>query len=245
MANPLAIFRAARGVVRLTKDPTRLEEVFRLAAAIESPDIAERIAAEFRRDPIHAEAMDARPRLGAIDLARLRALPEGTLGRTFGDFMEKMGLDPEDLEKIEKVESDFDFVRAHLRETHDVWHTATGFGVDVAGELGLQAFYLAQFRSPLASLLLMVGFANTLFFSMDDRDARMRAIVRGWLLGKRARTLFGVRWAEQWARPLADVRRELGIEADAVDALIDDFIAKRGQPARGLDTASVRALAAA
>jgi ubiquinone biosynthesis protein Coq4 len=30
-------------------------------------------------------------------------------------------------------------------ETHDIWHVVTGFHTDVAGELGLQAFYLAQF----------------------------------------------------------------------------------------------------
>ena len=63
--------------------------------------------------------------------------------------MIRMNLDPKDILVPENVGSDFDYVRAHLRETHDVWHPVTGFDTDVAGELGLQAFYLAQFQAPL------------------------------------------------------------------------------------------------
>ena len=39
----------------------------------------------------------------------------------------------------------------------------------------------------------------------------MSAIVRGWSMGRAARPFFGVRWAELWSKPLADVRAELGV----------------------------------
>ena len=179
---------------------------------------------EFSRVDLARRVLRERPRLGEVNLGKLLTLPEGTLGRSFADAMIRMKLDPKDILVPEKVESDFDFVRAHLRETHDIWHPVTGFDTDVAGELGLQAFYLAQFQAPLSALLLMVGFANTLFFAMDDRDPRMRAIVRGWLIGKRAEPFFGVRWADMWERPLVDVRRELQVDPDLASELVDGFI---------------------
>lgn len=222
-SNPITTLRLLRGVVRLVRDPRRLDEVFRIADAMESADIAARVEAEFKQDPSHRAAIEARPRIGRISIPVLAAMPKGTLGRVFAEFLVENGLDPEDIE-VNPVRSDYDYVRAHLRETHDIWHVATGFPTDVAGELGLQAFYLAQFRAPLAAMLLTVGMMNTLFYAMDDRDARMRAIARGWLLGKRARSLFGYRWAERFERSLAEVRRELGLDVDDVDEAIDALV---------------------
>ncbi|MDQ3033948.1 MAG: Coq4 family protein [Myxococcota bacterium] len=221
--NPLTTLRLLRAIVRLARDPRRLDEVFHIADSMESSELAASVEAEFRKDPAHLDALASRPRLGRVVIGTLAQLPSATLGRAFADFLIENELDPEDIQ-VNEVKSDFDYVRAHLRETHDIWHVATGFPTDVAGELGLQAFYLAQFRAPLAAMLLAIGMVNTLFFAMDDRDARMRSIVRGWLLGKRARSLFGYRWAERFDRPLADVRRELGLDVDGVDEAIDALI---------------------
>lgn len=220
---PVQTFRAARAILRLVRNPAELGEVFRLVDAIESPELAAQIERELANDAAMHAAIRERPRVGAIDLAKLLALPEGTLGRTFGEFLVENQLDPEDIE-VNEVRSTFDFIRAHLRETHDIWHVATGFGTDVAGELGLQAVYYAQFRAPLAVMLLAIGFLNTFFYQMEDRDRRMRSIVRGYLLGKRSRSLLGYRWAEKWATPLAEVRRELGLDPDAVEEAIEALI---------------------
>jgi ubiquinone biosynthesis protein COQ4 len=228
--------RAARGVFRLVKDPTRLEEVFVLANGTESSEIGQHIVAEFKKKPEHRVALERRPRLGKVDLDALGRLPLGTLGRTFADDVRRLGIDLEDIEKIAVVKDDFDFVRAHMRETHDIWHTATGFKTDVPGELGLQSFYLAQLQAPLSAVLLAVGFLNTFFYAMEDRDARMREIVRGWLLGKRAKSLFGVAWAEMWELPLTEVRRRLRLDVEDVARAIDRF--------EGTPEAALEALAA-
>jgi ubiquinone biosynthesis protein COQ4 len=220
---PLITLRAIRAVARLVKDPARLDEVFRLVDAIESPELVKKFDEQFGHDPAYAPFFRSRPRMGEVDVATLAAMPEGTLGRAFGDFLVRNGLDPKDIE-VNPVENDFDFMRAHLRESHDVWHVVTGFSTDIAGELGLQAFYLAQIHAPLASMLLAIGMLNTFFYAMDDRDARMRAIVRGWTLGKRARPLFGFRWAESWSRPLAEVQRELGLDLSSFDAGLDALL---------------------
>lgn len=219
MITPIQIFRGVRAVARLTMDPTRLDEVFVLAdMSEESPEI-ERMLEAIRSDPTFSKALFDRPRLGHVDLDALATLPEGTVGREYAEFMRARGLSHDDLLLVEG-EGEMDFVRNHLRETHDIWHVATGFDTDVAGELGLQAFYLAQLAGPLPVLLLTVGMLNTLFRAMPDARRRLDAIARGWLLGKRARTLFGVAWAERWAQPVEAFRREHAIDVDGVDAIL-------------------------
>ena len=126
------------------------------------------------------------------------------------------GLDPRALPTREANDEGM-YLVAHLFETHDVWHAVTGFGTDVAGELGLQAFYFAQFPARLSTALVAGGLLNTLLFAFDQRDARMHAIVRGWLLGKRARPLFGVRWNELWVTPMENVRRGLAVDLVGIE----------------------------
>jgi len=212
--------RSLRGIVsmvRLVRDPDRLDEVFALADAMANDEILSQLAAAFAEDPRGARALVERPRIGRVDLQALRSLPEGTLGRTFAEHMIANGLDPAALPSLESHDA-ASFVRAHLYETHDVWHAVTGFKTDVAGELGLQAFGLAQFPSRLGALLIAGGLLHAAISRFDDRDARMREIVRGWLLGKRARKLFGMRWGEMWSRPIDEIRRELGLDLAAIEA---------------------------
>src|SRR5262249_22453881 len=161
------------------------------------------------RDPEGARALEERPRIH-IDMAELAALPPGTLGRTFHDHMVTNNLDPAGLPRRPATDP-VAYVSAHLFETHDVWHVVTRFDTDVAGELGLQAFYMAQLPSRLPPLLLATSFLNAVFYDLDAVGARMAEIVRGWELGRAARPLFGVRWSEMWDRPLVEVRAALGI----------------------------------
>lgn len=220
--HPLKTIRIMLSALRLVRDPRRLEEILKITDNTASPELARKVAAEFRKTPEYAKALDERPRVGRVPLSELAKFPEGTLGRAYADFMVRNNLDPEDIE-INEIRSDFDYIRAHLRETHDLWHVATGFHTDVAGELGLQAFNLAHFSAPLSVLLIGLGLINMMIFDMGDRDARMTAITRGWLLGKRSRSLFGYRWKENFHRPLSDVQRELGINVAMVEGTVEEL----------------------
>ncbi|MBK6516318.1 MAG: hypothetical protein IPG04_19990 [Polyangiaceae bacterium] len=211
--SPLKLVNLARAVVAYTKivrDPNQLGEVFQLADSLSEPAVMERLTASFRRDPRGRAALVRRARV-RVDLARLAALPAGTLGHAYASFMRDNRLTPEALPSLEGA-SEHEYVRAHLYETHDMWHALTGFGADVAGELGLQGFYSAQVDGPLATAILAAGLLNTALFTFDDRVARMDAITAGWSAGRAAAPLFGLDWEAAWSRPLAEVRQELGID---------------------------------
>jgi ubiquinone biosynthesis protein COQ4 len=210
MRNPLVLAKLLYKSVILVKYPTRLDEVIELADEIADDTVMGEFIEVIRKDATGARALGEMPRVSIVR-TELRQLPKGTLGREYIDFMDGNGLNPEDLPS-RPATNEPDFVRAHLYETHDLWHVVTGFKTDVAGELGLQAFYLAQLPARLSPLLLAIGMANTLIYGFDDRDARMDAIVHGWRMGKRAKQLFGHDWKQMWSTPLAEVRARLDVQ---------------------------------
>lgn len=211
ITKPWMLLRASAAFVKLVRDTSKLDEVFAILDTLEEHGAAEELTKQFTEAPEHDAVFSARPRVYPVDAAALARLPEGTLGRTFIDQMRMRQLNPDDIKLRPDGGTRAGYVFRHLRETHDVWHTATGFDVDVAGELGLQAFYLAQFTSQLALVLLAVGLLNTAIFELSDRDARMTAIADGWRLGRAARPLFGFDWAAHWSTPLSEVRSKLQI----------------------------------
>jgi ubiquinone biosynthesis protein Coq4 len=87
-------------------------------------------------------------------------------------------------------------------------HVLTGFGVDGVGELGLQAFNLAQNRSPLAVMLIFGGMLSALQ-NDEPLEELLTALSRGFDLGLKAECVIAQKLEEGWDRPLADWRKEL------------------------------------
>jgi ubiquinone biosynthesis protein COQ4 len=82
----------------------------------------------------------------------IRALPEGTVGRAYIDFMEREGLSAQGLvEESEKFrgavrdfDDDYQWFGNRLRDTHDLFHVLSGYGRDALGEASLLAFTYSQ-----------------------------------------------------------------------------------------------------
>jgi ubiquinone biosynthesis protein Coq4 len=218
------IVRGGHAFLRIVQDPNRLDEVFNLIESISgNPRISQQMVETYRKLPEGAQAFRDKPRLGSIDMEALAQLPAGTLGHEYVRFMRRHGLDPSSL-PLHPVEDDASYIEAHLRETHDLWHVVTGFAPDTAGELGLQAFYLAQVPNHVALAILSAGMINTLIYAFNDSAARMTEISRGWLLGRQARTLFGIDWKQLWTTPLSEVRAMLGLERGAADEVPPELL---------------------
>jgi ubiquinone biosynthesis protein COQ4 len=106
--------------------------------------------------------VDERWRPQPIDLNVLKTLPEGSLGRIYADQLISQGITPDSLIDPSPVTTAQEFVVHRLKETHDIVHVLTGFGIDGVSELGLQGFNLAQSRSPLAVMLIFGGLLSAL-----------------------------------------------------------------------------------
>lgn len=204
--------RFIRAFNTLVNDPTRLDVVFELGR---HALVGNELPPELGRPEVLAYVRaPERPQPLRVDLEALRAMPEGSLGRAFADWLAAQGFAPGDLMKYDHAHNEPDSevarYRVHLQSTHDLWHVLTGFATDVDGEIGLQAFYLAQINSPLSLVLLSASTLGVLRKRLDA-TSHMDAITRGWRMGKAARPLFGVDWASMWTTPLAEVRERFGL----------------------------------
>lgn len=222
--NPIAKLAAQWKLLKagwmLVRDPSKLGEVFAIADTLfeSQRKMVEEMVVDVRKTEQGRAALELKPRLGRVTMPELLAMPAGSVGRAFGDYLRTQNLDPAAL-PIRPARDEAEFLHAHLYETHDLWHVVTGFETDVAGELGLQAFYAAQLPGKLPIALLAVGFINTFLFAFEDRGRRLDAITRGWALGKQMKPLTGYRWAEALKRPLSAVKAELGAEAEQAPQL--------------------------
>lgn len=205
---------ALKAFLRSARDPEDTENGARFVLALEG-STAERTYQRFCADPRGARLLDARPSLFAelSDFDRLAALPAGSLGRCYLDFMTREGISAAGLANAvsavedELVDSDPErrFVHDRIRDMHDLWHVTTGYSRDLLGELALIAFSYTQLRTRAFGLILPLAYV------FNERQAPgSRALLRGaWRRGNAAQWLPVQDWEALLTRPLDEVRSRL------------------------------------
>lgn len=98
-----------------------------------------------------------------------------------------------------------------LRQTHDLWHIVADFNTKPNGELGLQAFMLAQLHYPLSVLLIAGGMLKVLFKSPEDLGDLLDQMALGYRKGVSAKPFLAQKWEEHWEKSVLDWRKELNI----------------------------------
>ncbi|MBW8708480.1 MAG: hypothetical protein JF627_04320 [Alphaproteobacteria bacterium] len=203
-------FEAVRAVRRLfaTGDTKEIFAIFRALRGRSGIKAFRR----FRQSPTGSLVLRERRVLLNVlsDRIRLSALPAGTIGRAYFEFMEDEKLSADGLVQASQdwerdpVPPDVQLFRERMRDCHDLNHTLTGYGRDPLGEICLLAFMYAHSRNLGAALIVVM--------SWPQLPPAARAAVReAWQGGKKARWMQDMDWEALLPRPLADVRRECGI----------------------------------
>jgi ubiquinone biosynthesis protein COQ4 len=107
---------------------------------------------------------------------------------------------------------------ARMRDTHDLWHAATGYSGDVLGELALLAFTFAQVWNPAVGLIIGLGLIKTL--GEAGGEAARATILDGFKRGLRAQWLPAQAWERLLPLPVSVVRERLALGAPPVYAQI-------------------------
>lgn len=170
------------------------------------------------------------PRIAALCRERYRGSPytpeelikyaPGSLGHEFGKAMLEHDFDPEfyrDYYGKEPYvfETDEQYLRFRIRQTHDIVHVLTGFGMtEFPGELGQQAFHAAQTRRPFSIALVGFGFIR-IVLQPDELPETLHQVAKGLAMGYAARSLVAERFEDDWSKTVEEWRQELGLVHEA------------------------------
>ncbi len=150
------------------------------------------------------------------DRERLRALPEGSLGRVYLAFMEREGLSADGLAAAAEQgyaqrspDPDLRTFGDWARDSHDLWHILTGYGRDPLGELCLLGVLYSQIRNPGTAFIALLGLTQAP--AEYPGAPSIRAVLQGFWIGLRARWMIAMDWEALLARPVEEVRSELRI----------------------------------
>ncbi len=215
--DPKRAFRAARALVA---NPDDLPQVFAIIESLQGKNL-QRLHKRMSETESGVRLLKSRPDIVALlaDRAALARLPEGSLGRAYLAFVESENISAEGIRAADRegmtesgpLPAPFDFVHARMRDTHDLWHAAIGYGGDVLGEAALLAFILAQIKG--RAIALIVGIA--LLKTKGRPDAR-RVIFDGFRRGQKAAWLPAQEWETLLALPVEEVRSRLGLGSPPV-----------------------------
>lgn len=152
------------------------------------------------------------------DHAPLKALPKGTVGRTYVDFMEREGLTANGLveeslaqrDMHERFDDDLLWYVNRLRDTHDMYHILTGYGRDALGEDSLLGYTHSQHGGLGIRFIAYMG--NREIAKEAPKEARVKDVLaEGRRNGKLAKRIVDQDIEALLNQPLEDVRERLNI----------------------------------
>ena len=209
---------AWQAMKQLMANPDDTEKVFVIIQALSGKSGEkqfQRFAASETGRQVLAEKRDLLAVLSDRDA--LRSLPAGSLGRAYADFMDQEQISADGLADASEgqrpagafEDEHRDRFGRRMRDSHDLWHVLTGYNRDLVGEASLLAFTFAQTRNPGVGFIVLMAYLR----SKGEMVYGRRMIRDGYRRGRKAGWLPASDWEGFLARPLAEVRRELGLSA--------------------------------
>jgi len=214
---PLKAWRHFRKLIANKEDT---EQVFHTIQALNGKTVYKDFKA-FKRSNAGRHRLEQRRDLPAIldDHARWKALPKGSVGRAYVDFMEREGLSAQGLvdeyngfaNKIDNnLDPDISWYINRRRDTHDLCHVLTDYGRDAMGEACVLSFSHGQNRS-LGVIFIAVLASLEIRKNAPKGAPIFRALWQGFRTGNKARKIARQDIVALLEQPLDVAREKLGI----------------------------------
>lgn len=232
-APPVRPFHALTSVLKLIRNKEDTRQVFEAVSALSGAN-GKRLFRRFTSTPYGRRVISDPVKLEKIlsDRDALRSLPEGSVGRTYLDFMEGGNLTADGLiDAAEEAGIDFrgetqfeDYRRLflHLDVSHDLWHVLTGYGRDALGELCNLAYTRTQTRNPGFRLIIFIGLIAQ---KIEQPFAPvMKAVAEGARIGRNAEWILEHDVQELLKLPLEEARKRLNMARPEIYNSVPDEI---------------------
>ncbi|MEZ4448763.1 MAG: Coq4 family protein [Nannocystaceae bacterium] len=172
------------------------------------------------------------------DLERLRALPDGTVGREYVRHLDRYGLNPLQVSPAMKERHADHPYAMRATSTHDLLHALTGFPTTPAGELGLFAFMVGQGFGPGKGTLLLSTVVYALLLPLH-LVGLLRNLRVGLKMSAEAEPLLEAPLESLLDVPIDEARARLGLRPERIAAidpgkrslLMDALVPQEREPA--------------
>lgn len=163
-----------------------------------------------------------------MDMAVLRSLPDGTVGREYAAWLDKEGVSPDTRSQVYHQgyipthiytnannqvryidDPECAYVMQRYRECHDFYHALTGLPVVVEGEVALKAFEFANTLIPMTGLSMFAAVRLK-----REEQKRIFTTYFPWAIrnGLKSREVINIYWEEELETDVNVLRERIGLE---------------------------------
>jgi len=217
--NRIKPIQAGLAISRLLRDPDDTSQVFKVLEALRGDSLS-RALSRMSGDERGQRLLDEQPNIVKVlnDRDMLAALPEGSIGKAYYDFVHAEGLSADGLiassheaPRFETIGQNLRWLGDRLRDIHDLQHVMTGYGRDTLGELCLLSFMTTQVPSRGIDFIIFMGRTKG---QKEQPELNLKELIdEGRQIGEAADWMLFTRWEDRLHEPLESVRAELGFKS--------------------------------
>jgi ubiquinone biosynthesis protein COQ4 len=200
------LLQGLQSFLSLINEEFTVEGIFDIDEALATQEVTAAEIAYVKSNPEIAQLFEERYIAPTPNLEELIKLPKDSLGFTYASYMRELNFEQKFYPEVE-VKDDVSYFTMRMRQTHDIWHTVTGWFND-AGGIKLAAFTVAQNRSALNTLSLAAVLLHKIKRN-EDINPIIHLLYDGYNLGCQTKPFLAQKWEEAWEKPVADWRSEL------------------------------------
>ncbi|CCD67787.1 Ubiquinone biosynthesis protein coq-4, mitochondrial [Caenorhabditis elegans] len=198
--------------VTAISDPKRGDMVAAMGETTAIGPVLENIRKRMESDVVGKRLLLEKPRIsnGTIDRKWLRQLPDGTLGKLYSNFLDRLNTSPDARPTVKYIDNlEHLYVMQRYRETHDFTHIALEQKTNMLGEVTVKYFEGIQYGLPMCVTGGIFGGARLLTKNRQELvDRNLPWVVEQ---ATNARFFMAFDWENHFEKQLSEVQKELNI----------------------------------